>query len=197
MDATWIVSANAGRARIFSQARGADALEEINDMVNTPAREPVRATETDELGQLSAGKSRHGAGAPSQENGYQQHQTPPQHQEELFARDLAHFLVAAHDEGRFKELSLADGPAFLSTVIDAFVEFLDARPNFRTIAFGRHDTCMCHDQASAGASNCPPPKLECALTCPPGVTFTAQYLNSGIFPNGSSAGLVNTLAAAS
>ena len=41
-------------------------------------------------------------------------------------------------EGRFKELSLADGPAFLSTVIDAFVEFLDARPEFRTIAFGPH-----------------------------------------------------------
>ena len=41
-------------------------------------------------------------------------------------------------EGRFKEISLADGPAFLSTVIDAFVEFLDARPEFRTIAFGPH-----------------------------------------------------------
>ena len=116
MDATWIVSANAGRARIFSQARGADALEEINDMVNTPAREPVRATETDDLGQRSAGKSRHGSGAPSQENGYQQHQTPPQHQEELFARDLAHFLVAAHDEGRFKELCLVASPEFLGVL---------------------------------------------------------------------------------
>ena len=41
-------------------------------------------------------------------------------------------------EGRFTELSLADGPAFLGAVIDAFVEFLDARPDFRAIAFGRH-----------------------------------------------------------
>lgn len=41
-------------------------------------------------------------------------------------------------EGRFSELSLSDGSAFLSAVIDAFVEFLDARPDFRAIAFGRH-----------------------------------------------------------
>jgi len=32
---------------------------------------------------------------------------------------------------------------------------------------------------------------------PPGVTFTAQYLNSGILPNGSSTGLVSRFAAAS
>jgi AcrR family transcriptional regulator len=30
------------------------------------------------------------------------------------------------------------GPKFLGAVIDAFVEFLDARPDFRTIVFGRH-----------------------------------------------------------
>jgi protein required for attachment to host cells len=116
MDSTWIVSANAGRARIFAQSRGNDALEEINDMVNTTARERVNATETDEMGQRSAGKSRHGAGAPSQGNGYQQHQTPPQHQEELFARDVAHFLIQAHNEGRFRELCLVASPEFLGVL---------------------------------------------------------------------------------
>lgn len=30
------------------------------------------------------------------------------------------------------------GPGFLSSVIDRYVEFLDARPDFRTIVFGRH-----------------------------------------------------------
>jgi AcrR family transcriptional regulator len=30
------------------------------------------------------------------------------------------------------------GPGFLSAVIDRYVEFLDARPDFRTIVFGRH-----------------------------------------------------------
>lgn len=116
MDSTWIVSANSGRARIFAQHRGQDALEEVNDMVNPPARERVSATETDALGQRAAGKSRHGSGAPTQENGYQPHQTPPQHQQELFARDLAHFLIHAHDEGRFKALCLVAAPEFLGVL---------------------------------------------------------------------------------
>ncbi|MDR3719131.1 MAG: TetR/AcrR family transcriptional regulator [Bryobacteraceae bacterium] len=36
------------------------------------------------------------------------------------------------------KLALADGPTFLSRVIDAYVAFLDERPDFRTIALGRH-----------------------------------------------------------
>jgi AcrR family transcriptional regulator len=39
-------------------------------------------------------------------------------------------------EGRIAQFNFADGPAFLSAVIDAFVEFLDSRPDFRAIAFG-------------------------------------------------------------
>jgi len=35
-------------------------------------------------------------------------------------------------------LALAGGPAFLERIIDAYVEFLDARPDFRAIALGRH-----------------------------------------------------------
>ena len=41
-------------------------------------------------------------------------------------------------EGRLAEINLADGPSFLNAVIDAFVAFLDARPDFRTIAFGQY-----------------------------------------------------------
>jgi AcrR family transcriptional regulator len=36
------------------------------------------------------------------------------------------------------KLALADGPTFLNCVIDAYVAFLDERPDFRTIALGRH-----------------------------------------------------------
>lgn len=39
-------------------------------------------------------------------------------------------------EGRFAELNFQDGPAFLGAVIDAFVSFLETRPDFRAIAFG-------------------------------------------------------------
>lgn len=41
-------------------------------------------------------------------------------------------------EGRLSEINFQDGPAFLGAVIDAFVTFLDSRPDFRTIAFGPH-----------------------------------------------------------
>ncbi len=43
----------------------------------------------------------------------------------------------------------------------------------------------------------PPPKLRRSGGTPPFVIFTAQYLNSGIFPKGSSTGLVSIFAAAS
>lgn len=46
-------------------------------------------------------------------------------------------------------------------------------------------------------NNTPPPKLSLCGSGPPLVTFTAQYLNSGILPKGSSTGLVSVLAAAS
>jgi len=36
------------------------------------------------------------------------------------------------------KLALADGPTFLNRIIDAYVAFLDERPDFRTIALGRH-----------------------------------------------------------
>src|SRR5712691_8315588 len=40
------------------------------------------------------------------------------------------------------------------------------------------------DASFSSASARPPPKLECTGVGPPWVTFTAQYLNSGILPNG-------------
>ena len=62
MDATWIVSANAGRARIFAQAGAAAGLEEVQDLVNTSARQRDNEIDTDSLGQRAASDSRHGAG---------------------------------------------------------------------------------------------------------------------------------------
>lgn len=38
------------------------------------------------------------------------------------------------------------GPKFLGAVIDSFVEFLDARPDFRTIVFGRHISAGTREQ---------------------------------------------------
>ena len=54
-----------------------------------------------------------------------------------------------------------------------------------------------HDASGSRVYDCPPPKVDIASSLPPFCTFTAQYLSSAILPNGSSAGLVRRLAAAS
>ena len=116
MDSTWIVSANAGRARFFSQARPVDNLEEINTMVSPSAREREADLETDQLGQRSAAKSKHNVGAATTSSDYQPNQTPAQHQAELFARDVAGFLRQAQNEGRFRKLCLVASPEFLGVL---------------------------------------------------------------------------------
>jgi AcrR family transcriptional regulator len=52
------------------------------------------------------------------------------------------------------KLALADGPTFLSRVIDAYVAFLDERPDFRTIALGRHVSAQAR-QSQAGPDSGP------------------------------------------
>ena len=113
MNRTWIVAANAGRARFFSQQNAAAGLEEVSDMANTAARLDMRDLASDEMGQRAASKSRHGVGQPTQPSGYQPHQTPAQHQTELFARDVAGFLREAQKDGKFADLFLVASPEFL------------------------------------------------------------------------------------
>ena len=116
MDATWIVSANAGRARFFSQEQATSAWKEMEDMVNTPARLPARDTETDDLGRRSASKSSHNVGAPTQPSDYEPQQTPAEHQTEVFARNVAAHLLKAHREGRYRQLVLSASPEFLGVL---------------------------------------------------------------------------------
>ncbi len=116
MDANWIVTANAGRARIFAQADAASPLAEIEDMVNEAARMRTADTESDDLGRRSSSTGRSGGGTPSQSSGYEPHRTPAEHQSERFARDVAAFLLRGHQQGRFRALSLAASPEFLGVL---------------------------------------------------------------------------------
>ena len=116
MAVTCIVTANAGRARFFSQEARTARPEEINDMVNPAARLRINETETDALGQHAASKSRHNVGAPTQPSGYQPNQSPVEHQTEIFARSVADYLLKAHQEGRFARLILAASPEFLGVL---------------------------------------------------------------------------------
>ena len=127
MDATWIVSANAGRARFFSVTGPTDRLEEVSDLINTMARMDDLEIASDSLGQRAASSSRHGAGAPTTSNDYQPYQTPKQHEAEVFARDVVKTLLQAHHAGRFDKLCLVASPEFLGVlrrVLDPALERL-------------------------------------------------------------------------
>ena len=76
MDATWIVSANASRARIFAQAGSSANLEEIEDMNNSGARLRTVESETDKLGPTAGTKSMHNTGGAVPNKAYEPHQTP-------------------------------------------------------------------------------------------------------------------------
>jgi protein required for attachment to host cells len=113
MTATWIVSANASRARIFAQESAVGPLREVNDMINDQARLRALDIESDKRGPTSAGKSIHNTGGAAPNKQYEPAQTPEQHSAELFARDIVTYLQQAQQQGRFKQLSLVVAPKFL------------------------------------------------------------------------------------
>lgn len=114
MNATWIVSANASRARFFAQTDLTEPLEEVNDMINDAARQGVLDLgESDKLGPTAAGKSSHDVGGALPTKLYQPPQSPEKHEAELFARDIAGYLRDAYREGRFEKITLVVSPQFL------------------------------------------------------------------------------------
>lgn len=125
MQATWILSANASRARFFSQHGNADPLEEINNMVNEGVRLDNSELETDRYGPTSAGQSIHNTGGATPNKTYEPAVTPDKHEAEKFARDIAAFLLQAYRDGRFQKLSLVVSPKFLGmlrTLLDPQLE---------------------------------------------------------------------------
>ncbi|MDB5822443.1 MAG: hypothetical protein JWR21_1147 [Herminiimonas sp.] len=116
MPATWIVSANASRARIFAQQSAADEIEEVTDMVNEAVRLREIESENDKIGPTSGTKSIHNTGGATPNKLYQPPVSPEKHQAELFARDINTFLLKAAQEGRYQELDLVASPKFLGAL---------------------------------------------------------------------------------
>ena len=116
MPTTWIVSADAGRARIFAESDPKQPYVEVENMVSATARLRVSDINTDRLGPTSAGQSIHNTGGATPNKQYQPAQTPQQHATDLFAKDVAEFLLKAHQEGRYQQLVLAASPEFLGVL---------------------------------------------------------------------------------
>ena len=133
MQTTWIITANAGKARFFAEADPAGPLQEVEDMVNSAVRLRVLETESDKFGPTAAGKSGHniggtqgvglahnvGVGAPNKT--YQPAHTPAEQEAEQFVKDISKYLMQAHQEGRFDRLVISASPQFLG----ALRSFLD------------------------------------------------------------------------
>lgn len=114
MNATWILSANASRARFFSQGNLTEPLEEINDMVNEGSRlRMVESTESDKRGPMAGTKSMHNTGGALPNKLYEPPTTPDVREAELFARDIASYLLENQRDGRFDKLSVVAAPQFL------------------------------------------------------------------------------------
>ncbi len=113
MDATWIVTANASRARFFAEPAPTEKLQEIKDMVNDAARLKTAESETDRMGPTSAAQSIHNTGGALPNKTYEPAQTPVQHATDMFAKEVAKYLLKAHQEGRYREIALVASPQFL------------------------------------------------------------------------------------
>jgi len=96
IDATWIVRANASRARFFAEPAPAEKLQEIDDMVNDAARLKTAESETDRMGPTSVAQSIHNTGGALPNKTYEPAQMPAQHATDLFAKEVARFLLKAH-----------------------------------------------------------------------------------------------------
>jgi len=128
MQTTWILSANAGRARFFSESDPAEPLQEIEDMINDAVRMRASETENDKEGVTAAGNSGHDiggtqgaslahngkAGAPNKQ--YEAPHTAAEVEAEKFAKDISQFLLEAHREGRFQQLVISASPQFLGAL---------------------------------------------------------------------------------
>ncbi|XYJ10065.1 host attachment protein [Telluria sp. B2] len=128
MPTTWIITANAGRARIFSEDDPAAPLQEVEDMVNNAVRLRESEVLTDRLGPTAAAGSGHniggtqgvgaahnaGVGAPNKQ--YQPAHTQAEQEADQFARDISSYLLKAHQDGRFQQIVLSASPQFLGAL---------------------------------------------------------------------------------
>jgi protein required for attachment to host cells len=116
MTTTWIVSADAGRARIFAETDPRQPYVEVEDMVSATARLRVSDINTDRLGPTAAGQSIHNTGGATPNKQYQPAQTPEERDAEFFARDICNFLLKGWQEQRFQKLELVAEPKFLGVL---------------------------------------------------------------------------------
>jgi protein required for attachment to host cells len=104
MQTTWIVAADASRARVFEIAGPERELREVDQFTHPEGRASNQELKSD-----ANGSRRTGQGGDS--NG--QRVTPVEHENELFSKAVARYLDKARSQHRYDKLYLIAPPEFL------------------------------------------------------------------------------------
>lgn len=108
MRTTWVVAADASRARIFRML-GRSQVEEIEDFIHPAGRQKDRELRTDASGQAFA----KGAQGSNVGHATGERTEPTEHEAEVFSRTIGEFLDKARVENLYDELCLIAPPKFL------------------------------------------------------------------------------------
>ena len=109
MKSTWIVAADASRARVLQVSGREQRLEEIEDLLNPEGRMHDRELVSDSLGRWS-GPDRPGG------NSMPDPVSPSEHVVQAFAKRVGTYLDKARTDHRFEALVLVAPPKFLGTL---------------------------------------------------------------------------------
>ncbi|MDI6004495.1 host attachment protein [Cobetia marina] len=105
---TYIVAADAARARIFARAAG--KVTEVDSLVHPESRQHTGDLRTGGKGESSGG---HGSLHQTGDDGA----TSDKHQD-FFAKEVAQYLKQAANDGKFDQLIIAAAPKFLGALRD-------------------------------------------------------------------------------
>ena len=106
MTTTWIIAADASRARILQVTDRAQQLEEIEDLLNPEGRVHDRELISDAHPRFSG----HGGAGPGSDR---EEMSATEHATELFAKRLGDYLDKARTAHRYDRLHLIAPPKFL------------------------------------------------------------------------------------
>jgi len=106
MTTTWIIAADASRARILQVTDRAQQLEEIEDLLNPEGRVHDRELISDAHPRLSG----HSGGGPASDR---EETSAAEHATELFAKRVGDYLDKARTGHRYDRLHLIAPPKFL------------------------------------------------------------------------------------
>lgn len=104
--ATWIVVADASKARILQQDTIRDPAIEVDSLVHPAARQPATSLASDQPGVQAT------AGGPGT-HGMQEKVTPRQAEDQRFAREVIDKVRHALNENRIRQFYMAAPPHFL------------------------------------------------------------------------------------